>query len=48
MARGTIEETVLALHADKRALASSLLEGTDLAATLSTDDLVALIRDTPP
>ncbi len=48
VARGTIEEAVLALHADKRALASSLLDGADLAATLSTDDLVALIRDTHP
>jgi SNF2 family DNA or RNA helicase len=48
VARGTIEEAVLALHADKRALASSLLEGADLAATLSTDDLVSLIRDTHP
>ena len=45
VARGTIEETVLSLHAEKRALAAALLEGSNLAASLTTDDLVALIRD---
>jgi superfamily II DNA or RNA helicase len=44
VARGTIEEAVLGLHAAKRALASSVLEGTDLAASLGTDELIALIR----
>ena len=44
VARGTIEEAVLGLHATKRALAAGLLEGADLAATLGTDDLLALIR----
>ena len=46
VARGTIEEAVLGLHADKRALAAALLEGSDLAASLSTEALVDLIRDT--
>jgi superfamily II DNA or RNA helicase len=43
VARGTIEEAVLGLHAAKRALAAGVLEGTDLAASLATEDLVALI-----
>jgi superfamily II DNA or RNA helicase len=44
VARDTIEEAVLGLHAAKRALAAGVLEGTDLAATLSSDELVSLIR----
>ena len=44
VARGTIEESVLGLHTAKRALAAGLLEGADLAATLGTDELLALIR----
>jgi SNF2 family DNA or RNA helicase len=44
VARDTIEEAVLGLHAAKRALAAGVLEGSDLAATLDTDQLIALIR----
>jgi superfamily II DNA or RNA helicase len=44
VARGTIEEAVLDLHADKRALAAGILDGTEAAATLSTEDLIDLIR----
>ena len=44
VARGTIEEEVLSLHAAKRALAAGILEGADLAASLGTDDLIDLIR----
>jgi superfamily II DNA or RNA helicase len=44
VARGTIEESVLALHAAKRALATSILEGTEIAASLDTDQLIELIR----
>ncbi|HSZ81467.1 MAG TPA: DEAD/DEAH box helicase [Polyangia bacterium] len=44
VARGTIEESVLSLHAEKRALAAGVLEGTDVAASLGTDQLVELIR----
>lgn len=45
VAKGTIEERIVALHCDKRALAESILEGTDAAALPSTDELIALIRD---
>ena len=44
VARGTIEEAVLSLHAAKRALAAGVLEGTDVAASLATEDLIELIR----
>ncbi|MEO5768354.1 MAG: DEAD/DEAH box helicase, partial [Polyangia bacterium] len=48
VARGTIEEAVLSLHAAKRALASAVLEGTDIAASLGTEELVDLIRRAAP
>ena len=41
--RGTVEESILALHRRKRELAADLLEGSDAAARLSTDELRALI-----
>ena len=44
VARDTIEGAVLGLHAAKRALAAAVMEGTDLAASLGTDELIALIR----
>ena len=44
VARGTIEEAVLTLHAEKRELAESLLAGGELAGTLSASELVALVR----
>jgi hypothetical protein len=44
VAQGTIEEAVLGLHAAKRALAAGVLEGSELAASLSTDELLGLIR----
>jgi superfamily II DNA or RNA helicase len=47
VARGTIEEAVLGLHAAKRALAAGVLEGTDVAASLGTDELMELIRRGP-
>ncbi|MAT27063.1 MAG: hypothetical protein CMN29_19290 [Sandaracinus sp.] len=40
----TIEETVLALHGDKRALFEGVFEGAGKAAKLSTQELVDLIR----
>ena len=46
VAAGTIEEAVVSLHESKRALADSLLEGTDAAARLSMRDLVDLVRGT--
>jgi len=44
VANDTIEEQILALHADKRDLVAGVLEGTDQAAQLSTKELVELIR----
>ena len=40
---GTIEEKILDLHATKRDLADSLLEGTDTTGRLSAEELLALI-----
>ena len=45
VAAATIEDKILALHGDKRALVASVLDGTDRAAALTTDDLMALLRD---
>jgi superfamily II DNA or RNA helicase len=47
IARGTIEDKILALHADKRALIAGVLEGTSVAARLTTRDLLALISSSP-
>ena len=44
IARGTIEEQIVALHRDKRALVAGILEGTDVAARLTTRDLLALLQ----
>jgi len=44
VAKDTIEEQILRLHAEKRDLVAGVLEGTDQAAKLSTAELVALIR----
>jgi SNF2 family DNA or RNA helicase len=43
VAKDTIEDQILALHADKRDLVAGVLEGTDRADKLSTDDLLTLI-----
>ncbi|MEO6774915.1 MAG: DEAD/DEAH box helicase [Kofleriaceae bacterium] len=43
VARGTVEENILALHGTKRALVASVLDGTGAAAKLSTRDLFALL-----
>ena len=45
VAKDTIEEQILAMHESKRELMSGVLEGADRAATMSTDELVQLIRD---
>ena len=42
----TIEEKIVALHHQKRELADSLLEGSDMAARISTSDLLALLKET--
>ncbi|MCB9230996.1 MAG: DEAD/DEAH box helicase [Bacteroidia bacterium] len=41
----TIEEKIVKLHADKRDLADSLLEGPDSSAKLSAKELLALIKE---
>jgi SNF2 family DNA or RNA helicase len=43
VARGTVEEKILALHGSKRALVASVLDGTGAAAKLSTRDLMQLL-----
>jgi superfamily II DNA or RNA helicase len=43
VARGTIEEQMLALHDHKRALVAGVLEGKDEAGRLSTEDLIGLM-----
>jgi SNF2 family DNA or RNA helicase len=42
--RGTIEESVLALHGEKRELAAAILSGGDVAGRLSTAELFALME----
>ncbi len=42
--RGTIEEQILALHEDKRHLMQDLLEGSDRAGTMSSEDLMRMIE----
>jgi len=44
VAKDTIEEQILALHADKRQLVAGVLDGADVAGKLSTQELVNLIR----
>lgn len=45
VAEGTIEEQILALHADKRELVAGVLDGTDRAAKMDTEDLIQLIKE---
>lgn len=45
VARQTIEEKIVDLHKHKRALADSLLEGSDLAARMSADDMLQLLQE---
>jgi SNF2 family DNA or RNA helicase len=44
IARGTIEEQIVAMHHDKRALVAGILEGSDVAARMTTRDLLALLQ----
>ncbi len=44
VSKGSIEERIVDLHHDKRALADSILDDGDASALPSTEDLVALIR----
>ncbi len=45
VAKNTIEEKIVKLHATKRDLADSLLDGTDESARLSTADLLNLLKE---
>ena len=42
---GTIEEKIIQLHQSKKSLADALLEGGDLSAKLSKDELLQLLRE---
>jgi len=42
--KNTIEEKIVKLHQEKRDLAGSLLEGSDMSARMNADDLLDLIR----
>ena len=44
VARGTIEEGIVELHQRKRDLADSLLEGTELAARMSPETMLEMLR----
>lgn len=44
VAEDTIEEAVLALHERKRELAQGILEGTDIVGTISSEELLDLLR----
>jgi SNF2 family DNA or RNA helicase len=44
VAKGTIEDKIVALHKTKRDLADSLLAGADVSSKISTDQLLSLIQ----
>ncbi len=44
VAEDTIEEKIVKLHADKRELADSLLDGTEVSGKLNAEELLALIK----
>lgn len=43
--KGSVEERIMAMHQDKRALADGLFEGEDFGAAVSVDELVRLMKD---
>ena len=45
VARNTIEDKIVKLHAHKRGLADDLLEGSDLSGKMSLDEMMSLIRE---
>jgi SNF2 family DNA or RNA helicase len=47
VSHGTIEDQIMAMHKDKRALVAGILEGTDAAARLTTKDLLKLLEAKP-
>jgi SNF2 family DNA or RNA helicase len=44
IAEGTVEQKMLSLHQDKRAMVDALLAGTEAAAKLSPADILGLLR----
>ena len=46
IAAGTIEEKILKLHQTKKSMADALLEGGDVSASMSRDEIIALLKDT--
>ena len=45
IAKDTIEEKILRLHATKKSLADALLEGSDVSSRLSRDEILGLLSD---
>ena len=45
VAENTIEQKIIKLHQQKRDLADSLLDGSDISGSLNAKDMLALIRD---
>ena len=45
VAQNTIEEKIIKLHQQKRDLADSLLEGSEMSGSMKADDMLALIRE---
>lgn len=45
IAAGTIEENILNLHAQKRNMADALLEGGDVSASMSRDEMISLLKE---
>ncbi len=45
VAKGTIEEKIVRLHQEKRDLAGSLLDGSDVSGKISAEELIRLIRE---
>jgi superfamily II DNA or RNA helicase len=45
VAKGTIEDKIIDLHQQKRDLANSLLEGTEMSGKISTEQLLRLIQE---
>ncbi len=45
IAAGTIEEKIIRLHQNKRSMADALLQGADVYAQISADDVIRLLRE---
>jgi SNF2 family DNA or RNA helicase len=45
VARNTIEDKIVQLHAHKRDLADNLLEGSEMSGKMSVEEMISLIRE---